>query len=40
MLATVTRCNTGPARGEFSDDVPEWVETVHAPAIEAVCSAG
>jgi hypothetical protein len=40
MSATVTRRKTGPARGEFSDDVPESVETVHAAAIEALCRAG
>lgn len=39
MPATVTRRKTGPARGEFSDDVPES-ETVHAAAIEALCRAG
>jgi len=40
MPATDTRRKTGPARGEFSDDVPESVETVHAAAIEALCRAG
>jgi len=40
MPATVTRPKTGPARGEFSDDVPASVETVHVAAIEALCSAG
>jgi hypothetical protein len=40
MPATVTRPKTRPARGEFSDDVAESVETVHAAAIEALCGAG
>jgi hypothetical protein len=40
MPATVTRPKTGPARGEFSDDAPESVETVRAAAIEALCSVG
>jgi hypothetical protein len=40
MPSTVTRRKIGPARGEFSGDVPESVETVHAAAIEALCSAG
>ena len=40
MPATVTRRKTGPALGEFSDDVPESVKTVHAAAIEALCRAG
>jgi hypothetical protein len=38
MPATLTRPKT--ARGEFSDDVPESVETVHAAAIGALWRAG
>ena len=40
MSATVTRRETGQARGEFADDAPESVETVHAAAIEALWRAG
>ncbi len=36
---TETPHKTGPARVEFSDDVPESVETVRTAAIEAPCRA-
>jgi hypothetical protein len=40
MLATVPGRETARAPGEFSDDVHESVETVHAAAIEALWRAG
>lgn len=39
MPGTATRHNIEPARAEFSDDVPESIETVHTAAIEALCCA-
>jgi hypothetical protein len=40
MPGIKTRHKTGPAWAEFSDDVPESVETVRTAAIEAPRRAG